>query len=123
MVTVLSDYNICYHGKDCTANSKRVYSYKKCYITSEFNNEGDDIDVLRFTDGRGNLGHEIRDWYEKCVKVHPKEDFDVHKFIGDTNKVDVLVDIYHNFYSKEEGLKKLAAFIANKYHNFNPKGE
>ena len=113
-----SEYNICYHGRECTVDSERVYSYnkygKEYYITSEFDKEGDDLDVVSFTKGRGFTGG-LMEWYKNYVNVHSKEDFNIHAFINPTNKMDVLIDIYHHFYPRGQGLIELTKYLKKDY--------
>ncbi len=109
-----SDYNICYHGQESTANSKRVYEYKTFYITSSFYNEGTDLEVLGYTGGSGGFDS-LREWYKEMVVVYPKNNFNIHNFIPNTNKVDVLFQIYRNFYPKNVGFKNLVRVLKTKY--------
>lgn len=111
-------YNICYHGRDCIAESKRVYEYKTMgkifYITCIFDNGGDDMEVLTYTDGPGGF-NTLKEWYKLMVKIYTKDKFDIHKFIK-TNKVDVLIQIYRNFYSKSIGFEKMVEYMRTKYY-------
>nr|QBK89633.1 MAG: hypothetical protein LCPAC001_01430 [Pithovirus LCPAC001] len=110
-----SEYNIIYH-RECEANSKRVYQYKDYYITTFFEGDGDDIDITSFTN---NYKNGLMGFYETCVKVYTKKEFDVYTFIKKSGNVDQMIEIYKNF-NKKEGLKKLQSYfkqyIADKWN-------
>ncbi len=107
-----SFYSVCYHGRDCMAESKRIYKYKQYYILSYYEGGGDDMEVFTFAE----YGGEVQGFYDG-LEIKTKLNIeDAIKFLK-PKKLKTLIKLFSHF-CKDNALQKLQDYIKTKFSNY-----
>jgi hypothetical protein len=107
-----SDNNICYHGRDCEAKSLQLWEYKDHYVVYEWENEGDDIDVLEFKSVATTCFCCVRDFIERAYTFTPKKDFDYTLFLSRTDKISCVESFFR---SLPDGKTQFLEYMKYRY--------
>jgi hypothetical protein len=107
-IAIYDNFNICYHGRECTAESKRLYLYKKYVIVYSFDVEGDDTDVL-------DVPTDIMKVYKKLITVYDKSSFNLDNFVNEVNDINFIMTVFRGFYPKDN-LEKFQTYITGRYN-------
>ncbi len=106
MIAENSFYSVCYHDRDCMAESKRIYKYKNHYILSYYEGGGDDMEVFKFFEFlafNGDLEIKAKLNIEDAIKfLKPK-------------KLETLIKLFTHF-CKDKPLQKLQDYVKKEFN-------
>lgn len=104
------DFNICYHGRECTAHGITLYDWTDYYIVYEYDTENDDCDVLKIIHNYKSATK----FFAECFTVYKKNDFDTNIFLNDIDEITFCTDVFNSIYHNE-GYKYFSKFMKDKY--------
>lgn len=105
------DYNICYHGRECTAFARNIYKWKKYYIVYQYDTEGDDLEVLSIIHNYENINL----FFDSCFYVYVEEKLDLLSLLHKINDINFIMEFFHNIFGKKKGRMHLLTYIDNMY--------
>ena len=116
-ILIASDFNsnICYRGRECTVDLKALYLYQNYLIVYEYSGYGDDCNVC---DIEHNYGANLFKFYEQCVHVYKKNEFDEQAFLAGSVDTTFLIQFFKQMYP-ETGLARFIDHMANLYEKTN----
>lgn len=106
LIANTEDFNICYHGRDCTAYQKTLYKYREYFIIYEYRTENSDLEVLSI--GSFCFGDDIVNFNNMIAKVFHKNEFNNDLFLQNIKNVNTIATFFINMFttSAVDELKK-----------------
>jgi len=100
--------NVCYHGRECTIYSRRLYKIKDqpYYLLTDLETEGDDLDVY---DIPAQFDTET-DFINKISTIISENELDSIEALGGNNNLDDIIPFYKKLYGSPKYKARIMEF-------------
>jgi hypothetical protein len=108
-----NDFNVCYHGRECEVESKKLYEYEDYFIVYKFFGQGNE-DEFNIWTIKDNYEGDLLDFYNKCVKVYKKDKFNEYNFLKGAKNFDFVLKYFKSVYGAD-GVDEFKNYIDHIY--------